>query len=248
MKVHLKMQELESLLAWFGGAAALTMLLAGASYSLFRFLGVKWIEQKFSRELEDHKHAQAIELQKLRIEIDTALSGSIFTQNKELEEIEQCWGLLLTAIGRTATLVSAFQSFPDLDRFDDAQLEEFLDETELYESQKRDVRESRDRLSTFMSIINLHRVADARAANSDLHRKITAAGVFLTSDIDEAFRDISDEILKCIARFSAGLRGDHSDKVSEANELFENKVIPLRDSIRYKVSSRIRALSTMESA
>lgn len=217
-------------------------MLVGAAFAIFRYLGSKWIEQKFSKELEDHKHTQAIELQRLSVEIDTKLSGSLFAQKRELEEIEECWELLLTAIGKTATLVSAFQSFPPLDRFSDEQLEEFFLESELYESQKQEIRNAQDRLSAYISIINLHRIANAKKANSNLYKKINAVGVFLDEDLDKMFHDASDAINRCISRFNAGLRGDYSDKISEANDLFEDEVIKLRNSIRSNVASRIRSL------
>jgi hypothetical protein len=55
--------------AYSGGAVAIW-------YLLFQYLGKTWIENKFAQRLDTLKHQHELELQRLRIEIDSLLSGA----------------------------------------------------------------------------------------------------------------------------------------------------------------------------
>ena len=61
----------------YGGTAA------AIAYLLFQYLGKTWIENKFAQRLDQLRHQQALELQRLRVEIDSLLSGVLKLQEKD---------------------------------------------------------------------------------------------------------------------------------------------------------------------
>ena len=79
---------------------------AGVAFLLFRYLGKSWIESKFSERLEQFKHQQAIEIQRLRVKIDSTLSGVLKIQEKEFETLPEAWSKLDEAYGHVTALVS----------------------------------------------------------------------------------------------------------------------------------------------
>jgi hypothetical protein len=67
---------MEALDAFFSSAGQIITAAGGgavAAFALFRYLGSKWIENKFSQRMEQLRHTQALELQRLRVEIDSLL-------------------------------------------------------------------------------------------------------------------------------------------------------------------------------
>ncbi|MBL4652322.1 MAG: hypothetical protein JKY53_05580 [Flavobacteriales bacterium] len=65
------------MLTYISDLAGAVVVSTAAAYALFRFLSKKWIENKFSKSLEKFKHRQDIEINRLQLEIDTTLSGTL---------------------------------------------------------------------------------------------------------------------------------------------------------------------------
>lgn len=84
----------EQILLFLGKIVAIGGPAAVIAFLLFRYLGKSWIESKFSERLEQFKHQQALEIQRLRIEIDSTLSGVLKIQEKEFETLPEAWGKL----------------------------------------------------------------------------------------------------------------------------------------------------------
>src|SRR5690348_5626061 len=132
--VDMVLSFVAQLIAFGGGGAAI-------AYILFQFLGKKWIENKFAGRLEQLRHTQALELQLLRVEIDSLLSGNVRLQEKEFQTLPEAWVKLDEAFGQVSSLVSPYQEYPDIDRMNTRQLEEFLAGTRLTETQKDELRQ-----------------------------------------------------------------------------------------------------------
>ena len=107
---------LGEIVAYGGGAAVI-------AYFVFQFLGKTWIENKFAQKLDQNRHQQALELQRLRIEIDSMLSGVLKIQEKEFETLPEAWQKLDDAYSQVSSLVSPMQLFPNIDIMNSAQLE-----------------------------------------------------------------------------------------------------------------------------
>src|SRR5690606_39119236 len=100
----------------------------------------KWIENKFAEKLELLRHSQAMELQKLRVKIDSMLSGAIKIQEKEFESLPEAWERFDRALGLLSHVASPMQEYPDLNRYSSVQLDEYLASLDFAESQKDEIR------------------------------------------------------------------------------------------------------------
>jgi len=97
------------MLAFGGGSAVI-------AYVVFQYIGKKWIENKFAERLDLLRHQHALELQRLRVEIDALLSGAIKLQEKEFLVLPDAWAKLDEAHGLVAWLVSPSQQYANVDR------------------------------------------------------------------------------------------------------------------------------------
>ena len=147
---------------WFGGAV-------GIAFAAFRFLGAKWIENKFATQLEAHKHEQAKELEELRHKISAAFSRVTKIHAKESEVLPEVWYKLQDALGRISGVTSLWQQYPDLSRMDATQLAEFLQQSDLYESEKEELRKTNDKNAYYQEKRFRHDLKLAYDAFWDFH-------------------------------------------------------------------------------
>ena len=136
------MQDIEQLLksvwevlAIYGGAGVI-------GFVLFKYLGKKWIEKKFAEKLSDYTHLQNVELQQLRVEIDSLSSGALKLQDREFELLPEAWEKLDEAYGLTRWAMSPGQIYVNVGGMTDDRLEEYLAKTDFLETQKVELRSS----------------------------------------------------------------------------------------------------------
>src|SRR5438128_9621440 len=106
------------------GTLGITVLGAvGAAYALFRYLGDKWLTDKFNKSLEAYKHAQQQELEQLRLRINTTFDRTVKLHANEFEVLPELWAKLNDAHNHVASLTSPLQTYPDLDRLSEPAFE-----------------------------------------------------------------------------------------------------------------------------
>lgn len=241
------MSEIEPVLAFLGSVLAYGGGGAAAAYLMFQFLGKSWIESKFASKLEQLRHAQALELSRLRVEIDTLLSGTIKLQEKEFETLPHAWQLLDEAYGRVAGLVSPMQQYPDLERMSDAQLEEFLAASKLRETEKVSLLTALQKNSAYMEIIFWHNLQPVRSAVRDLHHYIERHGIFCPPELKEDLRKVSEILWEAIASMEVGHEAKDYKMQTGAWKTVKEQVEPLRQAIEQKIHERLRAHATPSS-
>jgi len=116
-----------------GGAAAI-------AYGLFKWLGQKWIEDRFAQRLEQLRHDNAKDLAELKVKWDTDLQGKLKYQEREFQVIPEAWEKLADAFGVLGWLTSRYQTYADVGVMNDDELEQFLKASELLETQKQQMR------------------------------------------------------------------------------------------------------------
>jgi inorganic triphosphatase YgiF len=171
---------LGEMIAYGGGSAVV-------AYLIFQFLGKSWIENKFAQRLDHLKHQQALELQRLRVEIDALLSGAIKLQEREFQVLPEAWQKLDEAYGLVSSLVHPMQEYPDVNRMNEQQLEEFLASTIFTDTQKDEIRFSRNKLEIYIDIVFWHRYRKVKSAFSDLQNFVARNGIFFTPELKEQF-------------------------------------------------------------
>jgi hypothetical protein len=221
-------------LAYGGGSAAV-------AYLLFQYLGKSWIENKFAQRLDQVRHQQALELQRLRVEIDALLSGAIKLQEKEFSVLPEAWTKLDEAHGLVALFVAPFQEYADIDRMSTLQFEEFLASTELAFSEKNEIRNSSEKSHTYRDILFWYRLRKVRHACRELQNYIARNGIFLPIELKDKFTKITDMLWSAVTSKEVGheakdwrMQGEGWKKIKEETE-------PLYKSIEADIQGRLQS-------
>jgi len=222
------------ILAYGGGSAAV-------AYLLFQWLGKTWIENKFAQRLDQLKHEQALELQRLRVEIDAMLSGAIKLQEKEFSVLPDAWIKLDEAHSLVSWLVSPMQQYANVERMNSVQMEEFLSDTEFTESQKEELRNSRERRCTYQDILFWHRLHKVKAAFADLQSFVARNGIFLTLELEEKFSRISDALWSAVISKEVGHEVKNWKMQSEGWTKIKEETEPLYKDIKREIQSRLQS-------
>lgn len=224
------------LLAYGGSGAAM-------SYLLFQYLGKTWIENKFSQRLEHLRHHQALELQRLRVEIDSLLSGALKLQEKEFSVLPEAWAKLDEAHGLVARLVAPLQQYADVNRMNSVQLEEFLAgmEVEFTESQKNEVRTSNEKNKTYQEIIFWYRLQKVRKAFGDLQTFIARNGIFLPSKLKDKFANMAEILWNAIVSKEVGHEAKDWKMQNEGWKSIKEETEPLYKSIEADIQARLQS-------
>ncbi len=225
---------LAQMLAYGGGSAAV-------AYLLFQWLGKTWIENKFAQRLDQLRHQQALDLQRLRVEIDAMLSGALKLQEKEFAVLPEAWAKLDEAHGLVAWLVSPMQQYANVDRMNSVQLEEFLANTEFAESQKDEVRNSHDKGRTYQDIAFWHRLHKVKKAFGELQSFVARNGIFLTAEVEEKFSKMSETLWSAVVSKEVGHEAKDWKMQNEGWKKIKDETEPLYTSIKTEIQARLQS-------
>lgn len=97
---------------------------------------------------------------------------------KEFEILPEAWIKLQNALGLISRLVSPFQSYPDLNRMVEDELQEFVAKSRLTETQRKRVLNESDKNEYYMDIIFWHDLYEVQSGISDFHNYIMRNKIF----------------------------------------------------------------------
>lgn len=219
-----------------GGSAAVAFL-------LFQYLGKGWIDARFAERLEAFKHDQAKELQRLKVEVESLLSGALKIQDREFTVLPEAWHKLNDAYSLTAWVLSPLQKYPAVGRMSDAELEEFLAAGELLETQRDRVRnaDGRDRDKTYQDIILWHRLGRAQKAISELQNYTISHGLFLPPPLKQQFNDMRPILWEALVAVEVGHEATDYKMRSEAWKTLQAKGEPLHQAIEKAIEQRLHS-------
>ncbi len=224
---------------WLGYAAVWFGAPVGIAFAAFRFLGSKWIENKFATQLEAHKHEQSKELEKLRHKINAAFSRLTKIHEKEFEVLPEAWYKLQDALGRISGLTSLIREYPDLNRMDGAQLAEFLQQSDLYDFEKEELRKTGDKNAYYRERRFWHDLKYAKDAFGDFHNYTIRNRIFLTSDLFQQFQKIDDVMRDAIVYKEEGQEDSDVEMSRDAYKKIRDEVNPVRDEIERLIQKRL---------
>jgi hypothetical protein len=228
------MKFILQMLAYGGGSTA-------TAYLLFQWLGRKWIENKFAQRLDQLRHQQALELSRLRVEIDSMLSGAIKLQEKEFSILPDAWANLDEAHSLVGWLVSPLQQYANVGNMNKDQLEEFLVVTEFSESQKNDVRKAREKDRTYQDILFWHRLHKVKKAFGDLQTFVARNGIFLPPELEEKFTKISEILWSAVISKEVGHEAKDWKMQREGWTKIKDETEPIYKEIKNEIQSRLQS-------
>lgn len=140
----------------FGGS------IAAAAYAIFKLFAEKWIETRFAERLKTFEHEKTRELERLRLEINSTFSRVAKLHDREFTILPTLWEKLYQADVALRSCKYSFKSYPDLDRLDDAGVDEFLSKTLLSEVDKNKIKNSSNKTTLYGRMATALDVWDAR--------------------------------------------------------------------------------------
>jgi hypothetical protein len=185
-------RAIEPYLAALGLTALSAGVIFAALFGAMRWFGESWINSKFSERLEAFKHAQQREIEHLKFQINASMDRAVKLHQREFETVPEAWSSLVGAFNSVKSFTSPFQSYPDLQRISDSDLEEFLEDTELSKSQKNEIRNSDDRNKSYQSVIFWHRPNKVQNVFREHHIFLLKNSIFMTAGMTQKFTEIGD--------------------------------------------------------
>lgn len=225
---------LGQIIAYGGGGAVI-------GFFLFKYLGQAWIENKFKERLEQARHEQALEIQRLRVEIDSLLSGAIKLQDRDFEVLPTAWAKLYEANAQIISLVSPMQQYADVDRMNDVQLDEFLEKTEFTPSQQDEVRKAHRKSDVYMDIVFWYKLHKAKVAFSDLQEYLARNGIFLDEEIKEKMEQICQTLWSAVVSKEVGYEAKDWKMQSEGWDKIKQETDPLFKEIEKYIQDKLQS-------
>lgn len=188
------MTVLEILTRAFAALAAVGLgsaALAGVAFWFFRKFGEKWLDTKFSQRLQDYKHTQQRELEKLRFSINALMDRTTKLHQFEFDVLPEVWARLIDSFNQAVDFVSPLQQYPDVDRMHPPHLAEFLSNCELAEWQKEELAVGPDKTTRYSKMIFWHRLHRVHASYAAFHNYHSKNGIFIQAELNKRLDTLS---------------------------------------------------------
>lgn len=216
-----------------------------AAFGAFKYFSKAWLDNKFSERLELFKHKQEIEIQRMRVEIDSALTGALRVQEREFETLTETWSKLEDAFGWVASLISAMHELPYLDGMSTEELDEFLVTTELLETQKKKIRISDNKLKTYTKFAHWHQMNDVRKRISDFDTSVARYGIFFPNNIYEKLSAIGAQLRITVIGYEDAFEESDFKMRSKIRKTFEEEAKPLLQEVELMIRTRIHSYGSL---
>jgi hypothetical protein len=211
---------------------------AGVAYWLFKQFGTGWIKAQFDKDLEAFKASKNQELERLRAEISRFADRASRFHEKEYEVLPEAWGLLNKAHSAVGTSVMGFQQLPNLNGMSAEQLEEFLAETDVRESDRRSLRETQDRNRVYSKMETWRTLSEANNAQAAFNNYVILQGVFIENSIAEKMGEAAKLLRWAIVANRINLQGggaDLNNKMWTEYSKVEALVAEIKDDVKRRL-------------
>lgn len=215
---------LAGILVYGGGAAVI-------AYLIFTFLGKKTVETWFTKRLK-----------KFEYDLSSLFNRVTKIHEKEFEVLPEAWSKMQNALGRISSLVAMLKTWPDLDQMNATELEEFLEQSKLRESEKEKLRSSTKKLEYYTKAMFWHDLQETHKAFEDFHNYIVHNQVFLSSDLKEQFEKLDDIMWSAIIERKVGECNEglvRSDMQVNAYKKIRDDINPIKDKIAALIQKRL---------
>jgi len=162
----------------------------GIAYLFLKWFGQKWFENRFAESLEEFKRGQSELLEQFKFEVNSRFNRITKIHEKEFEVLPSAWYKLQDAYGALVGVASPGQDWPSLNDYSTDQLESFLEQCELLDFQKQELRAAVDKLAYYQEKSYWRRLNAARKLLQEFKRYLAYNRIFLSKDLFGLFRKI----------------------------------------------------------
>lgn len=227
-------------LQWLAAAVGYLALAGGAAWAAVTFVGKRWIESKFEERMAGFKHAQAIELARMRVDVEAVLAGAVKLQTAEFEMLPTAWAKLFDAYSDVVALVHPFQSSADISHMSPQELDEFLEASKLRESEKDRLRQADDKNREYQSIVFRYRAGEVRKSFFEFRSYVLKNAPFFPPELKHSFVQAADGMWSALISKEAGHESGDLNLQSESWRELNKVVKPLYESVEKAVHARLQ--------
>ncbi|KVX98066.1 hypothetical protein [Burkholderia ubonensis] len=229
-------QFVQNFIVTGGGAAAI-------AYGMFKWLGQKWIEGKFSQRLESLRQTNAKELAELKVKWDTDLQGRLRYLEREFTVVPETWEKLAEAFGQLSGLTSRIQQYVDVAAMTDAELEEFLKGSEFLETQKQQLRQhtGQERGEYYQHTVFFQRYQRVESAVRQFSVYANRNFLFMPDALFAKLKMLSDHMYDALSSVHVGHQHRVGSMIGEAAEMSARKIAPLVDEVQSDIRQLMAA-------
>jgi len=234
------MVDYEQIKSWIATIVAAGGGGAFVAYGIFKLFGTKWLDNKFAERLLAHKHEQDKEIQRLRAEIDSTLSGTLKLQERDFQILPQGWEIIHKAYSITYDFTSNVTFTYNLDRCTPLELEEFFSDSWLKDSQKMQIKISENKADTYRELYFWHQSGLALRAIKDMQLFFDEIGIFLPLMIFEHGYELVKTLISATTNKESEERRGTLDRSEQIVKEME-KAKQIYDTLKQAISDQLRS-------
>jgi len=216
-------------------------LSGSTAYGWFRFLGQKWIEQKFSKSLEEFKHEQAKEIAKQQLQIDSIFNRVSKLHDKEYEILPQIWKYLNKTYLRLLTCNRSLRTAPDYNKMNPEEFDYFLNNegSNFSNSEKLKLQKSQNKAVSYREIQSEREYRSAEKAYHRFNHLFALNSIFLDVEIRQCLEKIDNKFSSFLRAIEYSLQYNEPRHQYEEAKKFFPIIEDLYKDIEQKLHSRI---------
>lgn len=231
---------LTNVLSFLGTFGLTTAAAVAAAYAAFKVLSEKWLSKKFAEQLELFKHEQQRELESLRLRINTTFDRTVKLHASEFEVLPKIWHKMNEAMDYASSFTSSFQRLADLNRLNDAQLEDFLAKTVLTENEKEEVRRAADKTGKYAKLSQWEDLRRTWKYYFKFASYLQSKGIFIQAALKTDMEDLRAMMWEAIHEKDFDLRHPRTlESRTEKAERLQSDGRPLLDKIGDEIRQRL---------
>jgi hypothetical protein len=230
---------LRSALILFGGVAVVALAIVSATYGIFRLFSEKWLNSKFEERLAAYKHEQQKELEQLKFDINTLMDRTVKLHQREFDVLPEAWGRVNDAFNYMQPLGLGFQQYPDLNRMSEARLNSFLDQCDLEDWQKSEIRLRDDMTKYYQEAIMPIRLWQADEKRVYFSNYFSKNGIFIPPEIKSKFETINTLLFEASVERRLSLQHPDFQQMYDKGMILYKEGPPLLKSLEADVQARL---------
>ncbi len=183
-----------------GRFAAVFIFIGGLAVWFGKTYIDRWLVRHFQGQLDNLKHVQAQEIERLRAKIAGMLDRAIKLHQHEFEALSKSWDLLTAALGSVSMVTASGREVTDPGMMSTEELEAFLTKTELEDFQKQAVRDADrfEKSKVYQTFQDRIAFTDAHRATMEFHNYTIQFGIFIEPTIRVKLTETSQELQKAL--------------------------------------------------
>lgn len=231
--------HIQPAIALFGAVGLSVSAVVGISWAAFKWLGKAWIENKFSRAMEEYRSEQAHELERLKHRINATFDRLTRLHDREFEVLPDLWGKLVEARLWALSYTSSMQSYPVIKSLDDDALLEYLDGHPFAEWQKREILDAEDRQEEFVKLLKRYRHGEVESKIREFELAFAKMGIFLDAELEEMMRKLNKLISDAVIEQKINEDHDNKPGLREGKRALQTDGEELHLAIKKEVTRRL---------